>query len=215
MPHSHRRGGARRAVFLDRDGTLIRVVLNQNGEEDSASRAEDVSLIQGAGEFTRRIRERGYLAVLATNQPGIAKGSITSAELQRIHQQLLFLLAKEGGGLDHIYYCPHHPTGRSGHASPFVQVCQCRKPAPGLLLQAASDLDIDLSKSWMIGDRLSDVEAGRRAGCESILLQTQGSAKTSEFNSRDPDHFACTLFCASMIVLSVKRRNVLSEKKVL
>lgn len=161
----------RPAIFLDRDGTLNEVVYNQDGMEDSPFRTEDLMLLPGAGEFTRRVRDAGYLAVLATNQPGVAKGSVTIAGLEQINQRLLDLLAKDGGGLDRICYCPHHPVGRPGFSSPFVQVCDCRKPAPGMLLTAAKEMGIDLSRSWMVGDKLLDVKAGQAAGCRTILLR--------------------------------------------
>jgi D-glycero-D-manno-heptose 1,7-bisphosphate phosphatase len=161
----------RPAIFLDRDGTLNEVVLNQEGMEDSPFRSEDLVLLPGAAEFTQRVREAGYLAVLVTNQPGDAKGSITIAGLEQINGHLLELLAKDGGGLDQIYYCPHHPLGRAGFTSPFVQVCDCRKPAAGMLLRAAKELGIDLAQSWMVGDKMLDVRAGQSAGCKTILLR--------------------------------------------
>jgi D-glycero-D-manno-heptose 1,7-bisphosphate phosphatase len=170
----------RPAIFLDRDGTLNEVVLNQDGMEDSPFRSEDLVLLPGAAEFTRRVREAGYLAVLVTNQPGVAKGSITVTGLEQIHEHLLDLLAKDGGGLDRIYYCPHHPLGRAGFSSPFVQVCDCRKPAAGMLLRAAKELGIDPAQSWMVGDKLLDVQAGQSAGCRTILLRRLPSEQVSK-----------------------------------
>lgn len=160
----------RPAVFLDRDGTLNEVVYNQDGMEDSPFRPEDLLLLPGAGEFTQRVRDAGFLTVLVTNQPGVAKGSVTIVGLEEIHQHLRDLLAKDGGGLDRICYCPHHPTGRAGISSPFVQVCDCRKPAPGMLLKSAKEMDIDLARSWMIGDKALDIKAGQAAGCRTILI---------------------------------------------
>lgn len=185
----------RRAVFLDRDGTLNRVVFNQDGEEDSPSRPEEMSLVPGAGEFTRTVRSAGYLAILATNQPGVAKGTTTIEALRLIHNQLLDLLASHGGGLDYVYYCPHHPSGTAGISSPFVQRCKCRKPAPGMLLRAAAELDLDLSLSWMIGDRLTDVAAGHAAGCRTVLLRRYAHVRSEKDGDggASPDHIAGTL----------------------
>lgn len=161
----------RPAVFLDRDGTLNKIVYDAEGREDSPFRPENLVLLPGAGEFTRKVREAGYLAVLATNQPGVAKGKLTIAGLDLVHRRLLDLLAEDGGGLDQVCYCPHHPIGLPGSPSPFVQVCDCRKPAPGMLLKAAHDMGINLSRSWMVGDRFLDIAAGNAAGCRTILLR--------------------------------------------
>lgn len=158
------------AVFIDRDGTLNKVVYDSEGMENSPFRVEDLELLPGAAEFTRRIREAGYLAVLVTNQPGVAKGSITIDGLNQIHQRLCSLLEEDGGGLDRICYCPHHPKGKPGISSPFIQACDCRKPGPGMLTTAAEEMGINLARSWMVGDKLLDVQAGQAAGCRTILL---------------------------------------------
>jgi histidinol-phosphate phosphatase family protein len=170
QPHERERDNFHRAVFLDRDGTLNLPIRNERDKEDSPLRPEDVVLSPGAGDFTRRLRDAGYLTILATNQSAAAKGRITLDGLEQIHKQLLDLLAQEGGGLDHIYYCPHYPKGVSGSYSSLVRVCGCRKPAPGMLFRAAADWDLDLSRSWMVGDSLRDAQAGHAAGCRTILL---------------------------------------------
>ncbi len=161
----------RPAVFLDRDGTLNEILYDAEGREESPFTPEKLVLLPGAGELTRKVREAGYLAVLITNQPGVAKEKVTIAGLELLHERLLDLLAEDGGGLDQIYYCPHHPIGVPGSTSGFVQVCDCRKPAPGMLLKAAQEMGIDLSRSWMIGDRFLDIKAGHAAGCKTILLR--------------------------------------------
>jgi len=195
---------SRPAVFLDRDGTLNEVVLNQDGIEDSPFRIEDLALLPGAGEFTRRIRESGYLAVLVTNQPGVAKGSITIPELERLNQRLEDLLAKNHGGLDRIYYCPHHPVGKAGVASSFVQPCDCRKPAPGMLLKAGKDLDIDLSRSWMVGDKVLDVLAGKAAGCRTILMRRSVTAEPAIDLASQPTYIANNLMEALDHILKTR-----------
>jgi len=192
----------RPAVFIDRDGTLNEVVFNSEGMEDSPFCTEDLKLLPGAGEFTRRLREAGYLAVLATNQPGVAKGSVTIEGLEKIHRRLLELLAVDGGGLDRLCYCPHHPVGKAGFASPFIQPCDCRKPGAGMLLTSAKEMDIDLSRSWMVGDKWLDVKAGQGAGCRTVLL----ARPTPELGRPDPppqpDYSAANLLDALDYILS-------------
>lgn len=162
---------ARRAVYVDRDGTLNEMVYDEtHGTLDSPFRVEDVRLRPGAAEFLRGVRAMGYLTVLVTNQPGIAKGALTQARLDEIHNRLQELLAETGAILDDIRYCPHHPQGRPGTLSPFVRACHCRKPAPAMLIAAAKDLAIDLQMSWMVGDGLNDIQAGHAAGCKTILV---------------------------------------------
>lgn len=194
----------RPAIFLDRDGTLNEVVLNPQGMEDSPFRPEDLRLLPGAGEFTWRVREAGYLAVLITNQPGLAKGSITIEGLDEIHRHLLSLLAKDGGGLDRICYCPHHPVGREGFSSPFVRICDCRKPAPGMLLEAAKELKIDLSRSWMVGDKPLDVQAGRAAGCKTLLLRRVLPHAQPKSEAAAPTYAANNLPEALKIILNAE-----------
>ena len=195
------------AVFLDRDGTLNEVVYDQDGMENSPFRTEDLVLLPGAGDFTRCVRNAGYLRVLATNQPGVAKGRVSIDGLDQIHKYLLELLAKDGGGLDRICYCPHHPVGRSGFPSPFVQVCECRKPAPGMLLIAAKEMGIDLAQSWMIGDKMLDVRAGLAAGCRTILLERTPAVAGSNSGDVVPDYSANNLAQALDIILQHRIRN--------
>ena len=191
----------RPAVFLDRDGTLNEIVYDENGMENSPFRPEDLVLLPGAGEFTRRVRAAGYLAVLATNQPGVAKGRVTIAGLDQIHERLLDLLAKDGGGLDRICYCPHHPLGRDGFPTLFVQVCDCRKPAPGMLLKAAKEMGIDLARSWMVGDKMLDVKAGKAARCRTILLTKSAREPRTITDDAPPDYSAINLSQALDIIL--------------
>jgi D-glycero-D-manno-heptose 1,7-bisphosphate phosphatase len=165
-----------RAVFLDRDGTLNRKLANCYGECDTPHRPEDVTLLPGVGEFTRRIKDAGYLRIVATNQSCVAKGHMTISGLHQIHEQLSRLLAAESGGIDHFYYCPHYPYRTAEVYSSLVRACTCRKPAAGMLLKAAAECHVELSASWMLGDNLSDVRAGRAAGCRTIFLDTRTPA---------------------------------------
>jgi D-glycero-D-manno-heptose 1,7-bisphosphate phosphatase len=159
----------RPAVFLDRDGVLIE-------EVGYLADPRQVVLIPGAGAAVAAINRAGIPVVLVTNQAGIARGYLSEARLAEIHQRLSALLAEEGGKIDAIYYCPHHPT--EGIA-PYRLQCSCRKPQPGMLLQAATELAVDLPRSTMIGDKLSDLEAGVRAGCRSILVRTGYGGETA------------------------------------
>ena len=128
-------------------------------------------MLDGVGEAVRKINLSGYLAIVATNQPVIARGEVTVEGLQEIHNKMETMLGKEGAYLDGIYYCPHHPDkGFDGEVKELKIVCECRKPKAGLLLQAAQDFNIDLSQSWMIGDSENDVLAGKNAGCKTALI---------------------------------------------
>lgn len=153
-----------RAVFLDRDGTLNRCV-------GFLRRTEELELLPGAAEAVRRINDSGYLAILVTNQPQLARGEVTTEGLRQIHNKLETLLGQEGAFLDAIYYCPHHPhKGYAGEIPELKIVCDCRKPKPGMLLQAAERFNIDLGQSWMVGDMQGDILAGNAAGCRTVLI---------------------------------------------
>lgn len=157
---SHRQ----KAVFLDRDGTINKYV-------GFLRNVDEFELIPGVTEAIRKINNSGYLAIVVTNQPVIARGEVTVPELQLIHNKMETLLGAEGAYLDDIYYCPHHPhKGYEGEISELKIDCDCRKPKPGMLLKAAKDFNIDLSDSWMIGDGENDVKAGIAAGCKTALI---------------------------------------------
>lgn len=150
-----------RAIFIDKDGTLIPdIPYNVDPEL--------ITLSPGAGETLRRLQDLGYLLVVVSNQAGVARGLFTEAALIPVRERLEALLQPYGVRLDGFYYCPHSP-----HATmlAYKRECTCRKPQPGLLLQAAHDLRIDLARSWMIGDITADSEAGNRAGCQTILME--------------------------------------------
>ncbi len=158
----------KRAVFLDRDGVVNELVYyEEHGIIDSPCTAAQFRLIPGVGESIRRLREAGYTVALTSNQPGIAKNHMSLAAFEEIKQKMRAELETAGAHLDAEYYCLHHPEAS---VDEFRMVCDCRKPDPGLLLRAASDMDIDLTHSWMIGDGLTDVAAGKKAGTRTILL---------------------------------------------
>jgi len=150
------------AVFLDRDGTI-------NEEVEYLDRMEKLQLIPGAAEAIRLINESGMKTVVITNQSGVARGFFDEAFVEKTHACLRDILQAEGALIDAFYFCPHHPTeGRAGH----LKICDCRKPAPGMLLRAAEELRIDPNRSYMVGDTLKDIEAGVRAGAQGILVRT-------------------------------------------
>lgn len=156
----------RSAVFLDRDGTINRDVTHLKSPGQ-------IELLPGVAGAIRRLNLSGMLAVVITNQPVVARGDVTPAELNRIHNRLQFELGVGGAFLDGIYICPHHPDkGFPGEIPELKIPCKCRKPQSGLIDQACSDLGIGRQKSWMVGDTTSDVEAGRRAGLRTILLRS-------------------------------------------
>lgn len=159
-----------KAIFLDRDGTINKYV-------GFLRNIDDFELIAGVSEAIRKINESGYLAIVVSNQPVIARGEVAVSELDEIHNKLETLLGEAGAYLDAIYYCPHHPhKGYEGEVAELKIDCDCRKPKPGLLLKAAKDFNIDLSASWMIGDSENDVQAGENAGCRSILIEREDDA---------------------------------------
>lgn len=145
------------AVFLDRDGVLTK-------EKGYICRTEDFEIFPYAFECVRRIKEKGYYAIVITNQGGIAKGLFTERDLQNMH-----LYLKKMTGIDAIYYCPHHPEGK---VPEYRKVCHCRKPEIGMFEQACRDYAIDMGRSFMVGDRASDIIAGQRAGLKTILLES-------------------------------------------
>lgn len=147
----------RRAVFLDRDGTL-------NVEVNYLHRIEDLVLVPGATEAIRTLNQAGYLVLVVTNQAGIARGYYDETALHRLHDHLAEVLAASGARLDGIYFCPHHPD--------FGNPCDCRKPAPGMLLRAAAEHNLDLQQCWLVGDSAGDIGAGRAAGCRTLLVRT-------------------------------------------
>jgi D-glycero-D-manno-heptose 1,7-bisphosphate phosphatase len=164
----------REAVFLDRDGTLIE-------EVNYLATPEQVLLLPGAADAVRRLNDAGVLVVVVTNQAGVARGYFPESRVGAVHAHISALLAECGARIDAFYHCPHHPTAGVGA---YRVVCECRKPKPGLLLTAARELDIDLSRSWMIGDKPCDAEAGIAAGCRAILVRTgHGRELPAEVNA--------------------------------
>lgn len=182
---------AQRAVFLDRDGTINRYV-------GFLRDVDEFELLPGAAEAVRRLNDSGYLVIVVTNQPVIARGEVSVETLQSIHNKMETLLGSEGAYLDAIYYCPHHPDkGFEGEISALKFDCDCRKPKPGMLLCAAEDFHIDLKASWMVGDGDRDVLAGRNAGCRTVYL-SGGEGGENE----GADYTAASLLEAVEVILN-------------
>lgn len=157
-----------KAIFLDRDGTI-------NVHKGFVTRWEQIELLPGAAEAIARINQSGYLAIVVTNQPVIARGECTWEELWDIHRVLQMKLGEKGAYLDDILICPHHPDkGFPGERSEYKIDCSCRKPKPGLLLEAAKKYNIDLTQSYMVGDSERDTLAGEAAGCRSVRIGESG-----------------------------------------
>lgn len=153
-----------RAVFLDRDGTINKYV-------GFLKDIDQFELIEGVPEAIKVFNELGFLVIVVTNQPVIARGEISESELDEIHNKMETLLGNKGAIVDAIYYCPHHPDkGYKGEKTELKIQCNCRKPKPGMLYEAANRYNIDLERSWMVGDSESDVYAGIAAGCKTVLL---------------------------------------------
>lgn len=153
-----------KAIFLDRDGTINKYV-------GFLTNINDFELLPHVEDSIKEFHKLGYLVIVVTNQPVIARGEITDKELDKIHNKMETLLGEAGTYIDALYYCPHHPNkGYIGEIRELKVECECRKPKPGMLLKAAKDFNIDLSNSWMAGDSESDILAGKRAGCHTCLL---------------------------------------------
>lgn len=152
----------RSAVFLDRDGTLIE-------ERHYLSSITEISVLEGASEAITRLNNAGFAVVVATNQSAVGRGLLSLENLNSIHREIRYQLKTEGAQIDEIFFCPHHPTEAT---RTYRSNCTCRKPKPGMLEKAARQLTLDLRKSFMIGDTLSDIKTGHAAGCRSILVKT-------------------------------------------
>ena len=171
----------KRALFLDRDGTLVE-------PRHYPSRPSDLILHAGIGPILRTFQGAGWELVVITNQSGLARGYFTEADLEQMHAWLREMLGEWGIELNSIQFCPHHVEGVIPH---LAVACECRKPQPGMLLNAARERDIDLTRSWMIGDILDDIEAGNRAGCRTALVDL-GTESLPQSDVRWPDLVACT-----------------------
>jgi D,D-heptose 1,7-bisphosphate phosphatase len=183
----------RAVIFLDRDGTL-------NEDDGQVTKPERVKLLPSVPEALKKLRSAGYQLVIVTNQPMVAKGQATETDLQLVHQELQWQLGLQRVFVDRIYYCPHHPDkGFEGEREDLKIDCQCRKPRIGMFQQACQELDVDPSRSWMIGDRTVDIEFARRAGLRSVLLQTGDAGRDGKYE-KEADFVAESLMEAAELI---------------
>ena len=196
-----------KAVFLDRDGVINELIYYpEQGVVDSPFTVEQLRLLSGVGVAINNFHEMGYKVILASNQPSIAKGYLSEETFDKIRRKMKEDLAKDGASLDGEYYCFHHPEAK---VEKLKTNCECRKPKPGLLLQAAKEMDVDLSQSWMIGDGLTDVKAGKDAGCRTILLSRMKCELCHLMDEEDtsPDFIAPNLLEAAQRISEAEVRE--------
>jgi D-glycero-D-manno-heptose 1,7-bisphosphate phosphatase len=187
----------KRAIFLDRDG-----VINKKAPDgDYVVRWEDFRFLDGIVEAISEINKAGIRVIVVTNQRCVAKELITIAGLESLHRQMLEFLAERGAVIDAIYFCPHEVDLN----------CRCRKPAPGMLLDAANDHDLQLTHSWMIGDSQADVEAGKRAGCKTALFRADGAGLDRNQNTYGADLIASSLPCLVRRILQDQKPDAALE----
>lgn len=198
-----------RAIFLDRDGVINQMVYNADfGLVDSPGNPEEFSLLPGVSEAIARINGLGFMVVIVSNQPGIAKGRFNQRLLDAMTVKMINSIKAGGGRIDSIYYCLHHPNA----ALPEYRAnCECRKPKPGLLLKAAKELEIDLAASYMVGDGITDVVAGQAAGVRTIFINSRKCYMCDELSRHDamPDIFATSLGDAVEVLESSVASNAL------
>jgi D-glycero-D-manno-heptose 1,7-bisphosphate phosphatase len=180
-----------RAVFLDRDGVINRKAV----EGEYITRWDEMVFLPGIAEAIGLLNRAGFVVIVASNQRCVAKGLVTSRDVEALHKQMTAKLAQQGGKIDAVYYCPHD----------YKDNCDCRKPAPGMLLDAARDRDIDMELSWMIGDSATDVQAGKRAGCKTVWI-------TDSQNASGADLIATSLLDAIKQILRQEGRGSFPER---
>lgn len=195
----------RKAVFLDKDGTLIPdIPYNVNPDL--------ITLQPGVIEGLQLLKTKGYIFVVISNQAGVARGYFKYNELERVKEKLNLLLNKESIEIEGYYFCPHHPLGTIPE---YAISCACRKPAPGMILQAAKDLEIDTKFSWMVGDILNDVEAGNRAGCKTVLLDAGNETEWVEGQFRKPAFVASNFLEAAHFIGNLATETYVLDDKQL
>jgi D-glycero-D-manno-heptose 1,7-bisphosphate phosphatase len=180
-----------KAVFLDRDGVLVRDV-------GLVTRPEQLQLYPGSAEAVRRLKNGRFAVVVVTNQPVVARGQASEADVAAIHERLQEMLVGAGGArVDAFYVCAHHPQAEVPR---YRRVCDCRKPRPGLILRAARELHLRLEDSYLVGDRLTDIVAGRRAGCRTILVATgmHNAPPIFSVDPLDPEEMGADVVCADL-----------------
>lgn len=190
-----------KAVFLDRDGTI-------NEEVNYLSQEENLRILPNAAEGIKLLKDAGYKVIVISNQSGVARGYFTEEDVQLINRKLSELIMQSGANIDAFYYCPHHPEGA---VDKYRRVCHCRKPEPGLFLQAATQLNIDIRKSFIVGDRLSDIQMSETLGARAVLVLTgYGSQEREKYCSELPcalHYIAEDLLDAARWILEQSKKN--------
>ena len=189
-----------KAIFLDRDGVINEVVYHKEmGIVDSPSSVDQFKLFPDIGKAINKFHELGYIVVLVSNQPGLAKDNYNIDVFDKIKEKMCSELSKDGAKIDYEYYCLHHPDAK---IEKYHEICECRKPKPGMILQAVENYDIDITKSWMIGDGINDIQAGNAAGCKTVLIGRMKCdlCKYLEEKNAKPDFITSNLYSASLII---------------
>lgn len=194
-----------KAVFLDRDGVINEIVYHKEmGFLDSPANPDEIKLLPDVGKAINKLKKLGFKVIIISNQPGIAKNKFTMDAFEKMKKKIKDELKKQDASVDAEYYCLHHPEGKN---LDYKVICDCRKPKPGLILQAGKEYDIDFSDSWMIGDGVSDIKAGQTAGCKTILIGRMKCdlCELLDVEGAKPDFIAPNLFKASLIIEEEER----------
>ena len=194
-----------KAIFLDRDGVINEVIYHKEmGIIDSPSSVEQFKLLPNVGKAINKFHELGFKIIVVSNQPGLAKDHFDLNIFEKIKEKMKVDLAKDGAKVEAEYYCLHHPEAK---IDKYHIICECRKPKPGMILQASKEHNIDLFKSWMIGDGINDIQAGQKAGCKTIFIGRFkcDQCKIMEDKNVKPDFIAPNLYKAALIIEKEER----------
>ena len=195
-----------KAVFLDRDGVINELIYHrEQGIIDSPFTVNQLRIIDGVPEALKLIHEAGYKAIIISNQPGIAKNHMSCQKFDAIRKQLNDELEKAGSFIDAEFYCLHHPQAT---VTDLKVICDCRKPKPGLINKAANELEIDLKASWMVGDGLTDIQAGKSAGCRTILI---GKEKCELCHRMEQENAKPDAVCENLLQAAIFIKNYTPE----
>jgi D-glycero-D-manno-heptose 1,7-bisphosphate phosphatase len=190
----------KKAIFVDRDGVINEIVYHSEmGIIDSPFTVEQFKLLPSVGKAINKFHKLGFLVILISNQPGMAKNQYSIDVFEKIKEKMKKELEKDDAKFDAEYYCFHHPDAKN---KKYKKVCNCRKPKPGMILQATKDYDIDITKSWMIGDGINDIQAGQGAGCKTILIGNMKCdlCKIMEKEGVKPNFIVPNLYKAFLII---------------
>jgi D-glycero-D-manno-heptose 1,7-bisphosphate phosphatase len=188
---------SKKAIFLDRDNTLVE-------DPGYISDPKQLKLLEGVPEALKELKQLGYKLIVVSNQSAVARGIVTEKVLGEIHERLKQMLTEKGAQLDRIYYCPYHPEGT---IPKYRRESDSRKPNPGMLLTAAKEMDLDLDQSWLIGNSFSDIQAGQRAGCKTILINSHLDSTKLQTNELNPDYTAMNIKEATNIIKKSHRHT--------